>query len=107
MPSSHRSCDLDGRKPNLVISLFNENNFGNEDFTRWYNSKDTSKVSHWQQRIASSQAIVRANHVLDIWLAEAELLAPNVPSPLRGVATQLVASVNNQKVTETKHGRIA
>ena len=107
VPSSHRSCDLDGRKPNLVISLFNENNSGNEDFTRWYISRDTSKVSHWQQRIASSQAIVRANNVLDIWLAEAELLAPNVPSPLRGVATQLVASVNNQKVTETKHGRIA
>ena len=107
VPSSHRSCDLDGRKPNLVVSLFNENNLGNEEFIRWYNSGDTSKVSQWQQRIASSQAIVKANHALDIWLAEAELIAPNVPSSLRGVATQLVASVNNQKITETQRGRIA
>ncbi|MBK13496.1 MAG: serralysin [Porticoccaceae bacterium] len=107
VPSSHRSCDLDGRKPNLVVSLFHEDNIGNEDFIRWYNSGDTSKVGQWQQRIASSQAIVRANHALDIWLAEAELIVPSVPSPLREVATQLVASVNDKKITETQRGRIA
>ena len=34
IPSSHRSSDLEGRKPNLVISLFAKQGAGREDFVR-------------------------------------------------------------------------
>jgi octaprenyl-diphosphate synthase len=106
VPSSHRSSDLDGRKPNLVISLFGDNGSGNDDFLAWYTSNDTSKVAHWQRRIAASDAIVQASHSIDYWLEKATHLIPAIPHPLQEVARALVISV--QQNAGVKHqGQIA
>ncbi|HBO15206.1 MAG TPA: serralysin [Porticoccaceae bacterium] len=106
VPSSHRSSDLDGRKPNLVVSLFSENLTSNDDFTRWYNSDNTGRVGHWQRRIAASDAIVQANDAIDYWLVKATGLLPSIPEPLRGVAQDLVFSVR-QTVGTKRQGQIA
>jgi geranylgeranyl pyrophosphate synthase len=109
IPSSHRSSDLDGRKPNLVVSLFAEHGPGSEDFNLWYQSDDLSKLSHWQKRIASSDVILQANQSVDYWLAQAELLVLSVPPQLQAVTAGIVNSVKGTKTTNTiKHqGQIA
>jgi geranylgeranyl pyrophosphate synthase len=106
IPSSHRSSDLDGRKPNLVICLFASDGIGREDFNRWYRSNDLSELTHWQRRIASSSVILQANQSVDFWLAQAELLVTSLPPQLRPVAQGLVSSVK-QNATLKREGLIA
>ena len=106
IPSSHRSSDLDGRKPNLVVSLFSQQGAGADDFNCWYQSNDLSKLSHWQKRIASSEVILQANQFVDYWLAQADLLVLSVPVPLQSVTAALVTSVKG-KTTIKRQGRIA
>ena len=93
IPSSRRSSDLDGRKPNLVVSLFAQQGPSADDFNLWYQSDDLSKLSHWQKRIASSDVILQANQSVDYWLLQAELLVLSVPPQLQSVTAGLVASV--------------
>jgi len=93
IPSSHRSCDLDGRKPNLVVSLFAEQGTGCEEFVLWYQSEDLTKLSYWQKRIASSDVILQANQSVDYWLAQAEMLVLTVPSQLQPVTAGIVSKV--------------
>jgi len=106
IPSSHRSSDLEGRKPNLVISLFAKQGAGREDFVRWYQSDDINQLGHWQRRIASSEVILEANESLDRWLMEAEQLVSLLPIQLHTVAQSLLAAVQHK--TEIKRqGQIA
>jgi geranylgeranyl pyrophosphate synthase len=106
IPSSHRSSDLEGRKPNLVISLFAKKGVGREDFVRWYQSEDIRQLGHWQRRIASSEVILEANESLDCWLMEAEQLVSFLPIQLHTVAQSLLAAVQHK--TEIKRqGQIA
>ena len=106
IPSSHRSSDLEGRKPNLVISLFAKQGAGREDFGRWYQSDDVKQLGHWQRRIASSEVILEANESIDCWLMEAEQLVNLLPIPLHTVAHSLLAAVQHK--TEIKRqGQIA
>ena len=106
IPSSHRSSDLEGRKPNLVISLFAKQGAGREDFGRWYQSDDIKQLGHWQRRIASSEVILEANESIDCWLMEAEQLVSLLPIPLHTVAHSLLAAVQHK--TEIKRqGQIA
>jgi geranylgeranyl diphosphate synthase, type I len=109
IPSSHRSSDLDGRKPNLVISLFAQQGQVSNDFNLWYQSDDVSKLSHWQKRIATSDVILQANQSVDYWLAQAEVLILSVPPQLQAVTAGIVTSVKGTKTTNIiKHqGRIA
>ena len=93
IPSSHRSCDLDGRKPNLVVSLFAEQGTGREEFNLWYQSDDVDKLSYWQKRIASSDVILQANQSVDYWLAQAEMLVLTVPPQLQPVTAGIVSKV--------------
>ena len=94
VPSSHRSSDLDGRKPNLVISLYADSYTAiSQTFNQWYTSADTTDVSHWQKQIASSETILQANQLVEYWLSQADLLVPLMPNELRAVAEGLVASV--------------
>ena len=93
VPSSHRSCDLDGRKPNLVVSLFAKEGLGRDEFYRWYSSDDNQQLSQWQQRIASSVVIPQANQLVDNWLMEAEKLVSSLPPALQSVSADLVESV--------------
>ena len=110
IPSSRRSSDLDGRKPNLVVSLFAQQGPSADEFNLWYQSDDLSKLSHWQKRIATSDVILQANQSVDYWLLQAELLVLSVPPQLQSVSAGLVASVK-QMTTNThiiKHqGQIA
>jgi octaprenyl-diphosphate synthase len=106
IPSSHRSSDLDGRKPNLVISLFAQQGSGRDDFQRWYQSEDNRQLTHWQRRIASSDVILKANQSVDYWLVQAELLVNLLPAQLQPVAHGLVASVK-QRTTIKSQGQIA
>ena len=106
IPSSRRSSDLDGRKPNLVVSLFAQQGVGRDEFNRWYQSEDNSQLTHWQRRIASSDVILQANQSVDYWLVQAELLVQSLPAPLQPVAHGLVASVK-QQTTITSQGQIA
>lgn len=106
IPSSHRSSDLDGRKPNLVVSLFAQQGAGRDDFCRWYQSEDSSQLTHWQRRIASSDVILQANQSVDYWLVQADLLVNSLPIQLQPVAHGLVASVK-QKTTIKSQGQIA
>ena len=106
IPSSHRSSDLDGRKPNLVISLFAKEGVGREDFLRWYHSEDFNQLAHWQRRIASSEVILEANVLVDSWLLEAEQLVSSLPPQLHTVAHSLVSAVQ-QKTEATRQGQIA
>ena len=100
IPSSHRSSDLEGRKPNLVISLFAKQGTGREDFVRWYQSDDIKQLGHWQRRIASSVVILEANESLGCWLMEAEQLVSLLPIQLQTVAQSLLAAVQHK--TEIK-----
>ena len=106
IPSSHRSSDLDGRKPNLVVSLFAQQGSGRDDFQRWYQSEDNRQLTHWQRRIASSDVILQANQSVDYWLVQAELLVNLLPAQLQPVAHGLVASVKH-RTTIKSQGQIA
>ncbi|MFB0989729.1 MAG: serralysin, partial [Porticoccaceae bacterium] len=101
VPSSHRSSDLDGRKPNLVISLYADSYTAiSQTFNQWYTSADTTDVSHWQKQIASSETILQANQLVEYWLSQADLLVPLMPNELRAVAEGLVASVKQTAAVE-------
>jgi octaprenyl-diphosphate synthase len=101
VPSSHRSSDLDGRKPNLVISLYADSNaVSSQTFNQWYTSADIDNVSHWQKQIASSETILQANQLVEYWLSQADLLVPLMPNELRAVAEGLVASVKQTAAVE-------
>ena len=78
VPSSHRSSDLEGRKPNLTVSLFAKQGLGREDFIDGM-LLDTDRLSHWQQRIASSVVISQANELVDQWLLQAQKLVLTLP----------------------------
>ncbi len=106
IPSSRRSSDLDGRKPNLVVSLFAQQGVGRDEFNRWYQSEDNSQLTHWQRRIASSDVILQANQSVDYWLVQAELLVQSLPAQLQPVAHGLVASVKQQTIIKSQ-GQIA
>lgn len=96
IPSSHRSSDLDGRKPNLVVSLFAQQGDGRRDFLRWYESGDNENLALWQRRIATSDVILHANQSIDYWLIEAEKLINTLPSQLQPVVQGLVSSVTEK-----------
>ena len=102
IPSSHRSSDLDGRKPNLVVSLFAKQGLGREDFHRWYASDNTDRLSHWQQRIASSVVISQANEPVDQWLMQAEALTLTLPPALQSVTSDLVNSVKKTTLVKSQ-----
>jgi geranylgeranyl pyrophosphate synthase len=106
IPSSHRSSDLGGHKPNLVISLFALQGVGRDEFNIWYQSEDNSLLAHWQRRIASSDVILQANQLVDYWLLQAAQLVDTLPVQLRSVAHGLVASVKKKTISE-RQGRIA
>ena len=106
IPSSHRSSDLEGRKPNLVISLFAQQGLGHEDFVNWYQSEDNNQLVSWQRRIAASEVILHANQSVDYWLAEAEQLVTTLPDQLQPVVQALVNSVK-QKTAIKHQGQIA
>ena len=101
IPSSHRSSDLDGRKPNLVVSLFAQQDDGRKDFLRWYESSDNENLVTWQRRIATSDVILHANQSIDHWLIEAEKLVHTLPIELQPVVQGLVNSVKQK--TAIKH----
>ena len=102
IPSSHRSSDLDGRKPNLVVSLFAKQGLGREDFQRWYASDDNDRLSNWQQRIASSVVISQANELVDQWLIQAEELVLSLPPALQSVTADLVNSVKKTTLIKSQ-----
>ncbi|MGB1333699.1 MAG: polyprenyl synthetase family protein [Porticoccaceae bacterium] len=102
IPSSHRSSDLDGRKPNLVVSLFAKQGLGREDFYRWYASEDADRLSHWQQRIASSVVISQANELVDQWLVQAQKLVLTLPPELQSVTKDLVHSVKKTTLVKSQ-----
>ena len=106
IPSSHRSSDLDGRKPNLVISLFAQQGIGCEAFGRWYQSDDTEQLVHWQRRIAASDVILQANQLVDDWLLQAAQLVHSLPDQLQSVTQGLVAAVKQTTIIEGQ-GQIA
>jgi geranylgeranyl pyrophosphate synthase len=106
IPSSHRSSDLDGHKPNLVISLFALQGIGRDEFNIWYQSEDNRLLAHWQRRIASSDVILEANQLVDYWLLQADKLVYTLPIQLQKVARGLVLSVK-KKTTGESQGRIA
>lgn len=106
IPSSHRSSDLDGRKPNLVVSLFAQQGSNRDEFNRWYTSDDNSNLAQWQRRIASSDVILQANQSVDYWLVHAEQLVISLPNQLQSVTQDLVNSVK-YKTTIKSQGRIA
>ena len=106
IPSSRRSSDLEGRKPNLVISLFFQQGAGRDDFRLWYQSGDNLQLEHWQRRIACSDVILKANQSIDYWLIQAGQLVNLLPVQLQPVALGLVDSVK-QKTSIKKQGQIA
>ena len=101
IPSSHRSSDLDGRKPNLVVSLFAKKDTGCKDFLSWYESEDSQQLGQWQRRIAASEVIFEANELVDYWLLEADQLVISLPRQLHIVTQSLVDAVKPKK--EMKH----
>ena len=106
IPSCHRSSDLDGRKPNLVISLFALQGIGRDEFNAWYQANDNSQLTYWQRRIASSDMILHANQSVDQWLVQAAQLVSTLPFQLQPVAHELVLAVNKTS-TGKQQGRIA
>ena len=102
IPSSHRSSDLDGRKPNLVVSLFAKQGSGREDFQRWYASDDNDRLSSWQQRLASSVVISQANELVDQWLMQAQKLVLTLPPELQSVTKDLVHSVKKTTLVKSQ-----
>ena len=97
IPSSHRSCDMEGRKPNLVISLFAKQGVGRVEFNSWYQSDDNSHLFHWQRRIACSDVILKANQIVDHWIVQAAEQVNELPAKLQPVAYSLVESVKPKK----------
>ena len=106
IPSSHQSIDLQGRKPNLVVSLFAHQGQGCTEFVRWYASENNRQLPYWQRRIASSDVILHANQSVDYWLLKAEERLSSLPVELQPVTQGLVASVK-QKATMAREGKIA
>ncbi|MDA8645852.1 polyprenyl synthetase family protein [Porticoccaceae bacterium] len=107
VPSSHFSSDLNGRKPNLVISLYsNLETTKVSAFQKWYGSEDISSTKEWQKRIASSDAITQANELVDYWLSQAERLVPLMPVQLQSVVGDLVTSVK-RPITDEFSGQLA
>jgi octaprenyl-diphosphate synthase len=106
IPSCHRSSDLDGRKPNLVISLFALQGIGRDEFNTWYQADDNRQLTYWQRRIASSDMILHANQSVDNWLEQAQQLVITLPSKLQPVAHGLVSTVNKSTM-DKQQGRIA
>lgn len=107
VPSSHFSSDLNGRKPNLVISLYsNLETTKVSAFQTWYGSEDISSTKEWQKRIASSDAITQANELVDYWLSQAERLVPLMPVQLQSVVGDLVTSVK-RPITDEFSGQLA
>jgi hypothetical protein len=106
IPSYHRSSDLDGRKPNLVISLFALQGIGRDEFNTWYQADDNRQLTYWQRRIASSDMILHANQSVDNWLEQAQQLVITLPSKLQPVAHGLVSTVNKSTM-DKQQGRIA
>ena len=106
IPSSHQSSDLEGRKPNLVVSLFAHQGQGCSEFVRWYASENTRQLPYWQRRIASSDVILHANQSVDYWLLKAEQRVSSLPIELQPVTQGLVTSVK-QKATLAREGKIA
>jgi geranylgeranyl pyrophosphate synthase len=104
--SDHRSNDLHGRKPNLVVTLFIDKCMQNEGFLNWYGSNDISRVKHWQTRLAASAAICRTNELIDLWLEEASALIHATPHLLHRISTELVTSVK-QNIVVKRQGQIA
>jgi octaprenyl-diphosphate synthase len=101
VPSTHRSCDLDGRKPNLVVSLYADTDEAHKQcFHQWYTSQDQDCVRKWQKSIASSDAIATANKFVDQWLEQADLLVSLLPQQLQSVASGLISSVKLTAVLE-------
>ena len=94
IPSSQKSSDLIGRKPNLVISLFAQHKPTNfEKFIEWYNSNDISTANKWQRIIGSSDAVAGANSLVDAWLKEADELINTMPKALHNTLKHIVESV--------------
>lgn len=93
IPSSHRSCDMEGRKPNLVVSLFSKQGLSRVEFNSWYQSDDNSHLFHWQRRIACSDVILKANQTIDYWLVQAAQQVNKLPVKLQPVAYSLIDSV--------------
>jgi geranylgeranyl pyrophosphate synthase len=94
IPSSQKSSDLIGRKPNLVISLFAQHKPANfEKFIEWYNSNDISTANKWQRIIGSSEAVAGANSLVDAWLKEADELINTMPKALHNTLKHIVESV--------------
>jgi len=94
IPSSQKSSDLIGRKPNLVISLFAQHKPTNfEKFIEWYNSNDISTANKWQRIIGSSEAVAGANSLVDAWLKEADELINTMPKALNNTLKHIVESV--------------
>ena len=106
IPSSHRSSDLDGRKPNLVVSLFALHGVGREKFITWYQSEENSLLAQWQRSIASSDVILQANLLVECWLQQADQLVCTLPAQLQPVALGLVSSVK-QTTTGNRQELIA
>lgn len=107
IPSSHRSADLWGRKPNLVVSLFAERVSHSDEFAHWYHAGDCSRVAQWQKRIASSEAILLAHQQVESWLAEANRANQLQTPPLRTVVNQLIQTVTPKANTLANQGYIA
>ena len=106
IPSSRRSSDLGGRKPNLVVSLFAQQGPGRDDFISWYQSDDNTLLPQWQRRIASSDMILQANQFVDSWLEQAEQLISKLPAQLQPVVHELVC-LHKAGATTRRQERIA
>lgn len=102
VPSSHRSSDLDGRNPNLVVCLYSTDAADSAEFIRWYDSLDVTMLVSWQRRIASHPVILTANQYVESWLVQAESLVASLPSQLQPVALQLVSSVKQEAVVDRR-----
>jgi geranylgeranyl pyrophosphate synthase len=106
IPSSHHSCDMEGRKPNLVVSLFFKQGIGKVEFNTWYQAEDNSHLFHWQRRIACSDIVLKAYQTVDFWLLQAAEQISDLPTELQPVAYSLVESVK-PKTTINIEGWIA
>ena len=94
VPSTQKSSDLIGRKPNLVISLYAANNQHKTDsFTEWYNSNDIGAAGKWQKIIGVSDAIQQSNSLVDTWLIEANHSITTMPESLHNTLKHIVDSV--------------
>ncbi len=107
VPSSQKSSDLIGRKPNLVISLYAANNpYKIDSFAEWYNSNDISTAGKWQKIIGVSDAIQQSNELVDNWLIEANQSIISMPEALHNTLKHIVDSVK-LPVKKISHNRLA